>query len=336
MAPSSVVPSGEATLLLEREAQVAALEALAGAARRGGGRFVVIEGSAGIGKTRLPRRGARLPARRVCVCWLPAAGSSRASLRMGSSVSCSSRCWRPRLRISARSCSQDLRHSWNRCSEPRSSPLPRRRPRRARSRSSTALLARRQRGLSPADAARDRRPALGRHALAALAPVPDAKARRSPSPRRRRNPAARGRGARPCTRRRADHRSGGRRDSPRTAWPCLDRRARAGAARSGAGRSLQRRPGGGDRGNPLFVGAVLDAVAREGAARPPSRSRICWKSEGRAFLAWSGSASLACRRRRLPFCARPRSSATGPSGGRRPRRSGGTRAWCGRRRARPA
>ena len=53
MAPSSVVPSGEATLLLEREAQVAALEALAGAARRGGGRFVVIEGSAGIGKTRL-------------------------------------------------------------------------------------------------------------------------------------------------------------------------------------------------------------------------------------------------------------------------------------------
>jgi DNA-binding CsgD family transcriptional regulator len=52
MAPASVLPSG-GTLLLEREAQVAALEALAGAARGGGGRFVVIEGSAGIGKTRL-------------------------------------------------------------------------------------------------------------------------------------------------------------------------------------------------------------------------------------------------------------------------------------------
>jgi DNA-binding CsgD family transcriptional regulator len=52
MAPASVLPSG-GTLLLEREAQVAALEALAGAARSGGGRFVVIEGSAGIGKTRL-------------------------------------------------------------------------------------------------------------------------------------------------------------------------------------------------------------------------------------------------------------------------------------------
>jgi predicted ATPase len=52
MASASVLPSGEA-LLLEREAQVAALEALAGAARGGAGRFVVIEGTAGIGKTRL-------------------------------------------------------------------------------------------------------------------------------------------------------------------------------------------------------------------------------------------------------------------------------------------
>jgi DNA-binding CsgD family transcriptional regulator len=52
MAPASVLPSG-GTLLLEREAQVAALHALAYAAQSGGGRFVVIEGSAGIGKTRL-------------------------------------------------------------------------------------------------------------------------------------------------------------------------------------------------------------------------------------------------------------------------------------------
>jgi DNA-binding CsgD family transcriptional regulator len=54
MPAASVLPSGGSSiLLLEREAQVAALEALAEAARSGGGRFVVIEGSAGMGKTRL-------------------------------------------------------------------------------------------------------------------------------------------------------------------------------------------------------------------------------------------------------------------------------------------
>jgi AAA ATPase domain len=53
MAPASALPAGGTTLLLEREAQVAAFEALAEAARGGAGRFVVVEGSAGIGKTRL-------------------------------------------------------------------------------------------------------------------------------------------------------------------------------------------------------------------------------------------------------------------------------------------
>jgi hypothetical protein len=53
MEPAKILPPGGATLLLEREVQVAALEALADAARSGGGRFAVIEGSAGIGKTRL-------------------------------------------------------------------------------------------------------------------------------------------------------------------------------------------------------------------------------------------------------------------------------------------
>jgi predicted ATPase len=57
MALASVVPSDGTTLLLEREAQVAALRALADAAQRGGGRFVVIEGSAGLGKTRLLAEG---------------------------------------------------------------------------------------------------------------------------------------------------------------------------------------------------------------------------------------------------------------------------------------
>ena len=51
---ASVLPSaGTTSVLLEREAQVAALQALADAAQEGGGRFVVIEGSAGMGKTRL-------------------------------------------------------------------------------------------------------------------------------------------------------------------------------------------------------------------------------------------------------------------------------------------
>jgi DNA-binding CsgD family transcriptional regulator len=57
MATARVVPPGGTGLLLEREAQVAALRALAEAARSGGGRFVVIEGSAGIGKTRLLAEG---------------------------------------------------------------------------------------------------------------------------------------------------------------------------------------------------------------------------------------------------------------------------------------
>jgi DNA-binding CsgD family transcriptional regulator len=54
MALAGVLPSDRTTtLLLEREAEVAGLEALAHTAREGGGRFVVIEGSAGMGKTRL-------------------------------------------------------------------------------------------------------------------------------------------------------------------------------------------------------------------------------------------------------------------------------------------
>ncbi len=58
MPPASVFPSGGTSfLLLEREAQVGALEALADAARSGGGRLAVIEGTAGIGKTRLLAEG---------------------------------------------------------------------------------------------------------------------------------------------------------------------------------------------------------------------------------------------------------------------------------------
>jgi DNA-binding CsgD family transcriptional regulator len=60
MATASVVPSDGTSLLLEREVQVAALRALADAARSGGGRLVVVEGTAGIGKTRLLAEGRAL------------------------------------------------------------------------------------------------------------------------------------------------------------------------------------------------------------------------------------------------------------------------------------
>src|SRR5215471_16435669 len=57
MATARVVPSGGTSLLLEREVQLAALRALVDAAKSGGGRFVVVEGTAGIGKTRLLAEG---------------------------------------------------------------------------------------------------------------------------------------------------------------------------------------------------------------------------------------------------------------------------------------
>src|SRR5262245_55055028 len=53
MALAGAPPPGGTTLLLEREAQVAALAAAAGVGRSGRGRLVVSEGGAGIGKTRL-------------------------------------------------------------------------------------------------------------------------------------------------------------------------------------------------------------------------------------------------------------------------------------------
>src|SRR4029450_917689 len=53
MTTARVIPSGGTRFLVERAVQVAALQALVDAARSGSGRFVVIEGTAGIGKTRL-------------------------------------------------------------------------------------------------------------------------------------------------------------------------------------------------------------------------------------------------------------------------------------------
>src|SRR5262245_46976583 len=124
MALASVLPSdGTTTLLLEREAQVAALRDLADAARGGGGRFVVIAGSAGIGKTRLLAE-ARAIAGSAGMRVLAARGGEfegefaygivwRLFEPLLASVS-------PDLR---RSCSQGLPRSLSRSSDPRRSPV---------------------------------------------------------------------------------------------------------------------------------------------------------------------------------------------------------------------
>src|SRR5215475_434094 len=89
MAPAGVLPSA-GTLLLERDAQIAALKALADAARSGAGRFAVIEGSAGIGKTRLlgdarARRAWQRVRGRVCVRDRPSAVRAAARVRVSGS-----------------------------------------------------------------------------------------------------------------------------------------------------------------------------------------------------------------------------------------------------------
>ena len=65
--------------LLEREAELAGLEAALNDARRGAGRLVVIEGSAGIGKTRLWRKPAIPPPTAGCACLSRAGPSSSAA-----------------------------------------------------------------------------------------------------------------------------------------------------------------------------------------------------------------------------------------------------------------
>ena len=219
MAPARVFPSG-GRLLLEREAQVAALEALAGAARTGGGRFVVIEGSAGIGKTRLLAE-ARAIAGSAGMQVLAARGGEFEGEFAHGIVR---QLFEPLLA----SASSDLRakllsglrHSLKRCSEPRSRPLHRGAPAEVSSRDPPrALLAGRQRGPSSADPSRYRRPALGGHALTSVAPLLDAKARGSAPARGRCSPSARGPEPRSHARRRAHRRSGSRCDPARTAWP---------------------------------------------------------------------------------------------------------------------
>src|SRR5205814_3620447 len=53
MPANQLIQTTAPLLLLEREAELAALEAMLAAAQSGDGHLVVVEGSAGIGKTRL-------------------------------------------------------------------------------------------------------------------------------------------------------------------------------------------------------------------------------------------------------------------------------------------
>ena len=115
---------------LERDGELAAVLALAERARDGDGSLVVIEGSAGIGKTRLLAEARRCSAT-TCACSRRAAASSRASSPSASSASSSRRCSRRRRRACGPSCSPVRPRSRSRSStRARSRMLPRRpRPR---------------------------------------------------------------------------------------------------------------------------------------------------------------------------------------------------------------
>ena len=87
--------------LLERDAELATFQALADAARRGEGGVVAIEGTAGIGKTRLLAEARAAAGARAARAHRARRASTRATSRSASCGSCSSRCSR-RARRAAR------------------------------------------------------------------------------------------------------------------------------------------------------------------------------------------------------------------------------------------
>ena len=91
-------------LMLEREAELAALEAMLGAAQSGDGRMVVVEGSAGIGKTRLLAEARALAVAAEFEVLTARGGELEDNLRSGSSGSCSKRPSLLRRRTSGTSC----------------------------------------------------------------------------------------------------------------------------------------------------------------------------------------------------------------------------------------
>ena len=79
--------------LLEREAELDALQTVICEAAAGQARVVVVEGAGGIGKTRLLAEARALAAQAGLRVLSARGGSSSASSRSGSFASCSSRWW---------------------------------------------------------------------------------------------------------------------------------------------------------------------------------------------------------------------------------------------------
>src|SRR5512133_1127550 len=327
MATASVVPSGGTSLLLEREVQVAALRALADAARSGGGRFVVIEGTAGIGKTRLLAEG-RAIARSAGMGVLAARGGE---LEGEFAYGIVRQLFEPLLAVA----SADLRV------ELLSGPA--------------ALIAPLLGASQPAgsqDAAAEGSFAIvhGLYWLAAnvalhqptLLAIDDLHWADTPSLRwllyltRRlegvpllvaaatRPPEGESRDPTLVAELIAEPEVVAIRPEPigRASIAVLARELHGLNPDEAFCAALETATGG----NPLFVGAVLDLVAREGTSPTAEQAPGCWKSGRRAFLAWSGFASLACSQKSLPSSVRPRSSATGPSCATRPGSPASTKA----------
>jgi hypothetical protein len=228
MTTARVVPSGGTSLLLEREVQVSALQALVDAAKSGAGRFVVVEGSAGIGKTRLLAK-ARAIAGSAEMGVLAARGGE---LEGEFAYGIVRQLFEPLVAVAAPELRAELLAgpaariaSLVGAAQPAGSQDAA--PEGAFAVVHGLYWLAANVALHRPDAAGDRRPALGRQPLVAVAAVPDATAGGRAAAGRCGDPAARGRGPRSQAGRRAGRRSGGCRGSPRAAWAWLDRGAGA-------------------------------------------------------------------------------------------------------------
>ena len=128
-----------AATLLERHEELARIESALEDARSGRGRFLVIEGPAGIGKTALLAAARATAAERGCSCCGRAEPSWSATSRSESFASCSSRRWPTLPSSSAPNCSSRVPAS-PRASSGFRAHLPRRARRRRTSDPSFAIL----------------------------------------------------------------------------------------------------------------------------------------------------------------------------------------------------